>query len=92
LQGSGLRGVVGTALNESLPNITGEYKGNFSTQSGTASGALSKSNETPHAIFGTGSAPRGFDITFDASNSSSTYQDNAPVQQNALCIVYIIKF
>ena len=92
LQGVGSRGVIGTELNESLPNITGgigdgvviwdandKTYGVFTQTNNYARGSLTSGNFN------------NINITFDASRSSSTYQNNAPVQQNALCITYIIK-
>lgn len=81
LQGAGTRGVVGTTLNESLPNITG------------TSGWLRGNN--PSGAFYAGSSQISFNNngsasgsveSFDASRSSSTYQDNAPVQPDAYLV------
>lgn len=93
LQGAGTRGVVGTTLNESLPNIKGGIasNGNYAgLRSGTPYGAFTQTSGTGGLAGENIANARGFD--FDASRSSSTYQDNAPVQQDALCITYVIKF
>ncbi len=84
LQGAGTRGSVGDTLNESLPNITGEF------------GALNNTNVQPTGCFDYGTtstrnqagatAIPANGITIDASRSSSTYQDNAPVQQDAYLV------
>ena len=78
----------GMIKNESLPNITGT--GYFAGTSGqtTGSGAFSKS-VLGAGIAGT-SAAQYYKPYLDASDSSSTYQDNAPVQQEAVQYPYII--
>ena len=85
LQGAGTRGAVGTELAESLPNITGLF--GYDVYSKTASGAFYKPN-TGDKRAGTGgdSGSKGADTAFDASLSSSTYQDNAPVQPDAYLV------
>ena len=91
LQGAGLRGVIGTELNESLPNIAGYAVSSDRLSSdlipydssGTLIGYPSSSTSRAQSTVRRG--------VFSASNVNSTYQDNAPVQQDALCIVYIIK-
>ena len=88
LQGAGSRGAVGSTLEESLPNITGAFHHNdLFSGTATASGA-----------FTTTAAPEGSFVgalqdsrttarwDFDASRSSSTYQDNAPVQPAAYLV------
>lgn len=82
----GLRDNVGKYVAESLPNIKGrlynhpdqfgaptasDYEGALYPSSGTSGGTASNMSDR----LGT--------INFDASRSSSTYQDNAPVQQRA---------
>lgn len=84
LQGAGTRGSVGSTVNESLPNITGEF------------GTLNNTNVQPTGCFdygttstrnqGGSSAIQANGITIDASRSSSTYQDDAPVQQDAYLV------
>lgn len=91
LQGAGTRGSVGTTLNESLPNIKGKFwsdlsQGNLDNQ---GTGAFAGEEVSSPTII-----PPGGNVvddcnnrwTFDASRSSSTYQDNAPVQQDAYLI------
>lgn len=94
LQGTGTRGAVGTTLNESLPNINGNfYALDYSGATGQTSstyGALNVNSRGTGST--TGTVKDVANIGFDASRSSSTYQDDAPVQQDALCIAYIIKF
>lgn len=81
LQGAGTRGSVGTTLNESLPNIKGDVGcivGNTAP-----SGSFYASQVT-----GSGSNRDFADwtILFDASRSSLTYQDDAPVQPDAYLV------
>lgn len=91
LQGAGTRGIVGTTLNESLPNITGNYNGSqyrLSDSAGNASsGALyPESASSSISTYQAGSATGTNSIGFDASLSSSTYQDGAPVQPDAYLV------
>lgn len=73
---------------ESLPNITGTRS--LDTVQGSVSGAYSKSSAV--SVYGTGAGSLGyFNVDFDASRSSSTYQDNAPVQQEAVQYPYFIQ-
>ena len=87
LQGAGTRGVVGTTLNESLPNINGEFT-TYAAQArqATASGAFTTSTETVSNVSTTNGDGRKQTVDFNASNSSSTYQDNAPVQPDAYLV------
>lgn len=83
LQGAGLRGVVGTTLNESLPNIKGGIIGGLQYPVGFSGALYSQglqSTKAPNADWG------GTGVGFDASLSSSTYQDNAPVQPDAYLV------
>lgn len=82
IQIAGTRGSVGDTLNESLPNIKGTI--NFSVNGTTGTGALKTSPITTSGdyLLSTSSYAR-YNTTFDASRSSSTYQNNAPVQQDA---------
>ena len=80
IQIAGTRGSVGDTLNESLPNITGTLAWIVS-YTGGASGAF-KLESSNNSNSGSGSNVAR-DFSFNASRSSSTYQDNAPVQQDA---------
>jgi hypothetical protein len=87
LQGAGTRGAVGTTINESLPNIKASLA-NYQNKTGinaSPDSALyfgSSSNTLPG-----GASSAGFTgLYFDASRSSSTYQDNAPVQQDGYLV------
>ena len=91
LQGAGTRGSVGSTVNESLPNLTGEVSKNgeygFISDdiAGTKlSGVFKKGTQLSNAT--SGATITGWAIGFDASLSSSTYQDDAPVQQDAYLV------
>lgn len=84
---------LGMTVAESLPNIKGEFgvtKGieapygrgvfNSKTSSSTFAGHTNATLNNARA-----------DFTFDASRSSSTYKDNAPVQQEAVQYPYFIQ-
>ena len=91
-QGNGNRGGVGALLNESLPNIKGSLVDDLVNSTQTASGAFSISairSDTTGAATGT---LRVATLNFDASSSSNTYKDNAPVQQAAVIVCFCIKY
>lgn len=101
IQGSGTRGNVGTYKAESLPNITGSLynSGNefqdVGLDGGVASGAIQIETDSTSRL--ANQNMEGFDNynlgwSFDASLSSPTYQDGAPVQPNALLIQCCIKY
>ena len=79
----GLRDTVGKYVPESLPNITGEHPDiAIRTANGTGTGVFLDTEYANSAA--TGGSSRGIKVLkFDASDSSSVYQDNAPVQQRA---------
>ena len=89
--------LIGGIKAESLPNITGYYyeanasAGGFAITGGVSGALYSKDIGTN---IGKYSAPGGDTsraIGFNASLSSSTYQDNAPVQQEAIQYPYYIQ-
>lgn len=86
--------LMGSIKAESLPNIMGKF-GNFGTwggAAGTKTGAFSESTSTYQGEIGVGvSAFYTDNLDFKASLSSSTYQDNAPVQQEAIQYPYFIQ-
>jgi len=88
LQGAGTRGVVGTTLNESLPNITGYAPTNYWTaladESPNNCCTTSEYSKTATLLATGGIATTNWKI--DASRSSSAYQDNAPVQPDAYLV------
>ncbi len=77
--------LIGGIKSESLPNINGYLYGPQFSSSG---GAFSTS-ETGANLSSSGSANKSR-VDFSASSSSSTYQDNAPVQQEAVQYPYCI--
>ena len=81
-----MRGDIGTKLNESLPNI----KGQINAGSGDPTGAFYDTQTSGGTTTPGGTYFLRY-IAFDASRCSSTYQNSVPVQQDALCISYIIK-
>ena len=76
--------LIGGIKSESLPNITGE----FDSYSGTANGAF----KATQAFVGNLATQANYLYRkeFNASISSSTYKDNAPVQQEAIQYPYCI--
>lgn len=92
--------VMGSIKNESLPNITGSLY-NAGTQyqdigldDGVGSGAIetvidSYSRQAAGNVAGYDNKNLGWN--FDASRSSSAYQDGAPVQQEAILYPYFIQ-
>lgn len=85
IQIAGTRGSVGSTVNESLPNIktrVWDAYGYGTTSAGTSEGiTISDVNNTTGAIGGSGGHYCRYNL--DASSANSTYQDNAPVQQDA---------
>lgn len=73
----GVRNNVGDLIAESLPNITGFING-----ASYGVGGSFQTTSDGSANWGTGGFNYG-EISFDASRSSSTYQNNAPVQERA---------
>ena len=84
---------LGMTVGESLPNITGKLNasaGPFHSDLSHTDGAFRGTenlNNSPSAT----SAYQIYGYDFDASRSSSTYQDNAPVQQEAIQYPYFIQ-
>lgn len=81
----------GLIKNESLPNITLYQTGAAGSNMGTKNGALIY---TPGGVGVQGASSSDVNshgtFDFNASRSSSTYQDNAPVQQEAIQYPYVI--
>ena len=76
----GSRGNVGDYVDETLPNITGNFR---TAEFGwNPTGAFQRDN-TEATCPAQGSGSNLDWLSFNASRSSSTYQDNAPVQQRA---------
>lgn len=77
----GYRNNVGGYVEESLPNISGTFTNNGHAGYANTSGAFTTTGRGIGS--NAGAASDGGTYSFDASLSSSTYQDNAPVQQRA---------
>lgn len=79
---NGLRGNVGDYIPESLPNISGMI-GNIDTAYGATQDGCIAHEEVSNGYGITGTADRVLSSrsSIDASRSSSTYQNGAPVQQ-----------
>lgn len=85
--------LIGVIKSESLPNITGEFGGSYYVKQGNvtdATGAFENTKKVTSSRGG-GENPTGSTYNFNASRSSSTYQDNAPVQQEAVQYPYYIQ-
>lgn len=95
LQGTTDISALGDLVEESLPNITGTVGallGSNSSGVGLKTGVFknTSTNGTGN-IKGTASALAYNDVSFNASNSSSVYKDNAPVQpQTIKALLYIV--
>lgn len=84
---------AGLIKNESLPNIKGSFRPNGGNGLSVrdTSGAFAPREETPSVVAISGTTGTGnAGASFDASRSSSTYQDNAPVQQETVQYPYVI--
>lgn len=81
--------LIGSIKTESLPNITGSLDGLRGGNTDSAyTGVFSKGTSSSRpAQAGSGDSQ----AMFNASRSSSTYQDNAPVQQEAIQYPYFIQ-
>lgn len=83
--------LIGRIKSESLPNITGYSGLGYDPSTITPDGPFYITQESKKYLMGqttNTAANRG--LIFDASCSSSTYQDNAPVQQEAIQYPYCI--
>ncbi len=85
---TGLRDAVGKYVPETLPNITGNLEGipaqTTSTSISYGDGVFGSTNsDSTKSCNSGGSNQPQVHITFDAADSSSVYQNNAPVQQRA---------
>lgn len=82
---------AGLIKNESLPNITGKQTNVMVGPDKVNSGVFDLSSvKGISTTYGTITSPT-IELNFDASRSSSTYQDNAPVQQEAIQYPYFIQ-
>lgn len=76
---------IGNLVNESLPNITGDLGACLFSE---YSGAFEKTTQGTSLSSGAGETFYG---DFDASRSSTAYQNDAPVQQEAIQYPYYIQ-
>lgn len=81
---------LGKPYNESLPNIYGSSGDIISNQT-SADGVFSISGSRTRATTSSGSAWGGTLLKFDASSSSSTYQDGAKVQGDNIRLRYFVQ-
>ena len=83
--------LIGGIKSESLPNISGSitWTNMFCNGVSSQTGALAGTSNTVRR-HNDGGSTSGGGIDFNASRSSSTYQDNAPVQQEAVQYPYCI--
>lgn len=79
----GLRDKVGDDIAESLPNIIGDIQTFNYTTPETTSGAFQQTTTVTNRSATTGAGAGYQTINFNASRSSITYQDGAPVQERA---------
>ena len=77
---------AGLIKDESLPNITGSVR---AIDAPASIGAFTGVNDVNVGRYGGNVRDTGV-VTFDASRSSSTYKNNAPVQQEAVQYPYVI--
>ena len=99
--------MVGAYLSESLPNIAGSAtswddsnskRTDFGAIAGKTTGAFTRRTGYRTKTVDSGNMPAADNnasntmLGFDASRSSSTYQDNAPVQQAATVVNFCIKY
>lgn len=86
---------IGNLVNESLPNITGgvrKFCEEYMLNGNIASGAFKGYTDEAGISFTSSDSTSVGSFTFDASRSSSTYQNSAPVQPNAILIQCCIKY
>lgn len=83
-------------LAESLPNITGHIYATLTpiaNKDTNAGGFFKYDTFYDSAVqLNDSSVEKCYSVSGNASRSSSTYQDNAPVQQNALVCCFCIKY
>ena len=82
--------LIGGIKSESLPNITGDYNSVVGYTNASKTKAFQDSTVASSSFGASGSGVGRFNLKFSASKSSSTYQDNAPVQQEAIQYPYCI--
>lgn len=83
--------LMGSIKNESLPNITGTLGASWGSDDSDTGAFEYKGNDPYSSMGGNSSWDNSSWASFNASRSSSTYQDNAPVQQEAIQYPYFIQ-
>lgn len=87
------QGTVGTYGSESLPNIKGSFSCDTYPIPLTANGAFTRNTlDGTYKTSGTTSTAAQGLVKFDASCSSSTYQNNAKVNPDNAEILYVIRY
>lgn len=81
---------IGGIKTESLPNIRGKFSAAGTSVGITQEGSTKFEKNTDPFWYDNSTASAVGLWTLDASNSSSTYQDNAPVQQEAIQYPYVL--
>ena len=77
-------------MEESLPNITGKIEKAITNSAQNNIGALKRGVTTTGMM---GAGPYGnYDLKFDASLSSSVYQDNAHVRPLSIATAFLIRY
>ena len=85
---------ISRLVDESLPNVTGNCGGNFVTHMNSSQGVGAlwyTKNGNGLGDAGNGGMPYG-GITFNASHSSPTYQNNAHVRPLSITTAFLIKY
>ena len=77
-------------MEESLPNITGKIEKAITNSAQNNIGALKRGVATAN-MMGAGSYGN-YDLKFDASLSSSVYQDNAHVRPFSMTTAFLIRY
>ena len=86
--------LMGSIKAESLPNITGSFRGGNGISDTNESGAFyDQGSRGDSKSYGAEAGREFYEINFgfNASHSSASYQDNAPVQQEAVQYPYFIQ-
>lgn len=80
----------GLIKDESLPNVKGQFPVDYMTYVSTVTNPFTYEQVTGVGIGGGSYSTSVGNMTMDLNSSSSTYQDDAPVQQEAIQYPYVI--
>ena len=80
----------GLIKDETLPNVKGQFPVDYMTYVSTVTNPFTYEQVTGVGIGGGSYSTSVGNMTMDLNNSSSTYQDDAPVQQEAIQYPYVI--